>query len=137
MKTFWKKWKINSWHFLWFPEWEEIKVNKLLVFDDNKLVTPYLDSEKFSVPPKFVTAFIFTYNWDNKSVLTLNKKLKVNWKFQFLGRHFGCRPLDPTLDIWSKFVKKEKEKRKHFTSLQFENHKCCISGNVTRVSKGY
>ena len=19
----------------------------------------------------------------------------------FLGRHFGCRPLDPTLDIWS------------------------------------
>ena len=94
---------------MWFPEWEEIKVNKLLVFDDNKLVTPYLDSEKFSVPPKFVTAFIFTYNWDNKSVLTLNKKLKVNWKFQFLGRHFGCRPLDPTLDIWSNFVKKEKK----------------------------
>ena len=54
-----------------------------------------------------------------------------------LGRHFGCRPLDPTLDIWSNFVKKEKKKRKHFTSLQFENHKCCVSGNVTRVSKGY
>ena len=34
----------------------------------------------------------------------------------FLGRHFGCRPLDPTLDIWSNFVKKEKEK-KHFTSF--------------------
>ena len=25
----------------------------------------------------------------------------------FLGRHFGRRPLDPTLDIWSNFVKKE------------------------------
>ena len=24
-----------------------------------------------------------------------------------LGRHFGCRPLDPTLDIWSNFVKKK------------------------------
>ena len=24
----------------------------------------------------------------------------------FLGRHFGCRPLDPTLDIWSNFNKK-------------------------------
>ena len=22
-------------------------------------------------------------NWDNKSVLALNKRLKVNWKFQF------------------------------------------------------
>ena len=31
---------------------------------------------------------------------------------QLLGRHFGCRPLDPTLDIWSNFVKKKKEKRK-------------------------
>ena len=27
-----------------------------------------------------------------------------------LGRHFGCRPLDPTLDIWSNFVKKKKRK---------------------------
>ena len=29
----------------------------------------------------------------------------------FLGRHFGCRPLDPTLDIWSNFV--------HFSHLAF------------------
>ena len=35
----------------------------------------------------------------------------------FLGRHFGCRPLDPTLDIWSNFVKKKKKKEKHFTSF--------------------
>ena len=41
-----------------------------------------------------------------------------NLKFcKFLGRHFGCRPLDPTLDIWSNFVKRKK-KKKHFTSLQ-------------------
>ena len=32
----------------------------------------------------------------------------------FLGRHFRCQPLDPTLDIWSNFVKK---KEKHFTSF--------------------
>ena len=24
-------------------------------------------------------------------------------KEAILGRHFGCRPLDPTLDIWSNF----------------------------------
>ena len=30
---------------------------------------------------------------------------------KFLGRHFGCRPLDPTLDIWSNFV--------HFSHLTF------------------
>ena len=30
----------------------------------------------------------------------------------FLGRHFGCRPLDPTLDIWSNFVKKKKKKKR-------------------------
>ena len=29
-------------------------------------------------------------NWDTKSVLALNKKLKVNWKFQFFtGAPFG------------------------------------------------
>ena len=33
-----------------------------------------------------------------------------------LGPHFGYRPLDPTLDIWSNFVKKEK---KNFTSFFF------------------
>ena len=45
---------------------------------------------------------------------------------RFLGRHFGCRPLDPTLDIWSNFVK-------HFTSLQ------CLKGSqgFPRVTKGY
>ena len=26
----------------------------------------------------------------------------------FLGRHLGCRPLYPTLDIWSNFVKEKK-----------------------------
>ena len=44
----------------------------------------------------------------------LSQKAKINVFFCFLGRHFGCRPLDPTLDIWSNFVKKEK---KHFTSF--------------------
>ena len=35
-----------------------------------------------------------------------------------LGRHFGCRPLDPTLDICSNFVKKKrKEKEKAFYLL--------------------
>ena len=38
-------------------------------------------------------------------------------KEQFLGRHFGCRPQDPTLDVWSNFVKKRKEKRKAFYLL--------------------
>ena len=28
----------------------------------------------------------------------------------FLGLHLGWRPLDPTLDIWSNFVKKEEKK---------------------------
>ena len=28
-------------------------------------------------------------------------------RLKLLGRHFGCRPLDPTLDIWSNFVKKK------------------------------
>ena len=35
------------------------------------------------------------------------------------------------------FCEKDKRKEKHFTSLQFENHKCCISGNAARVPKGY
>ena len=36
--------------------------------------------------------------------------LNIYWGvLLFLGRHFGCRPLDPTLDIWSNFVKKEKK----------------------------
>ena len=50
-----------------------------------------------------------------------------------LGRHFGCRPLDPTLDIWSNFVKRKKEKRKHFTSLQ------CRKGSqgLLMVTKSY
>ena len=34
----------------------------------------------------------------------------VNIEVSFLGQHFGCRPLDPTLHIWSNFVKKEKKK---------------------------
>ena len=51
----------------------------------------------------------------------------------FLGRHFGCRPLDPTLDIWSNFVKKRKKKKKHFTSLQ------CLKGSqgFPKVTNGY
>ena len=38
--------------------------------------------------------------------------LKMKNKKKVLGRHFGCRPLDPTLDIWSNFVKKRKRKKK-------------------------
>ena len=30
----------------------------------------------------------------------------MNTTIFFLGRHFGCRPLDPTRDILSNFVKK-------------------------------
>ena len=52
--------------------------------------------------------------------------------FKFLGRHFGCRPLDPTLDIWSNFVKKEKKKKrkKAFYLL-------AMSQGFPRVPKGY
>ena len=38
----------------------------------------------------------------------------TSWIFDYkviLGRHFGCRPLDPTLDIWSDNVKKKKKKK--------------------------
>ena len=37
----------------------------------------------------------------------------------FLGRHFGCRPLDPILDIWSNFVKKKKKRKKAFYLLLY------------------
>ena len=30
-------------------------------------------------------------------------------KIAFLGRHHICRPLDPTLDIWSNFLEKRKK----------------------------
>ena len=49
----------------------------------------------------------------------------------FLGRHFGCRPLDPTRDIWSNFVKKKKEKRKKAFYL------LAMSQEFPRVTKGY
>ena len=41
----------------------------------------------------------------------------------FLGRHFGCRPLDPTLDIWSKISHLPKS--------------ILPPCNVARVPKGY
>ena len=52
---------------------------------------------------------------DSDSVFGENPLTPVFGEFSsvFLGRHFGCRPLDPTLDIWSNFVKK----RKHFPSF--------------------
>ena len=57
-----------------------------------------------------------------------------DFKVCMLGRHFGCRPLDPTLDIWSNFMKREK---KHFTSF-FENQNCCKGfQGLPRVTKGY
>ena len=61
----------------------------------------------------------------------MEKRTKAMYvpKYFLLGWHFGCRPLDPTLDIWSNFVKRKKEK--------FENHKCCISGNIARVPKRF
>ena len=40
-----------------------------------------------------------------------------------LGRHFGCRPLDPTLDIWSNFVKKKKEKKAFYVLFKGNNLK--------------
>ena len=51
---------------------------------------------------------------DENKRQNLSKFLKARGKF--LGRHFGCRPLDPTLDIWSNFVKKKSIKRPLFLS---------------------
>ena len=68
---------------------------------------------------------------DENKRQNLSKFLKARGKF--LGRHFGCRPLDPTLDIWSNFVKKkEKALNVHFSFHLL----CCISSNVARVPKG-
>ena len=41
-------------------------------------------------------------------ILLFHRKLTL---LHFLGCLHVCRPLDPTLDIWSNFVKKEKEKK--------------------------
>ena len=54
----------------------------------------------------------------------------VEKNLRILGRHFGCRPLDPTLDIWSNFVKKEKKKKKAF-------YLHAMSQGFPRVLKGY
>ena len=75
-------------------------------------------------PPKNISA-VKKRIWKNvKDIITRYGFFKKS--LSFLGRHFGCRPLDPTLDIWSNFVK-------HFTSLQ-----CCKSSQgLPRVTKGY
>ena len=52
--------------------------------------------------------------------------------FFFLDRHPVWRSLDPTLDIWSNFVKEKKA-----LNVLFSFHLlCCISSNVARVPKG-
>ena len=53
-----------------------------------------------------------------------------------LARHFGCRAQDPTLDIWSYFVKKKKEKKKHFTS-SFEISITTGYQGLSGVTEGY
>ena len=61
--------------------------------------------------------------------------------FHFLGRHFGCRPLDPTLDIWSNFVKKKKRKKKSILppyNLKITNVALvAMPQGFPRVPKGY
>ena len=51
-----------------------------------------------------------------------------------LARHFGCRAQDPTLDIWSNFVKKER--KKHFTS-SFEISITTGYQGLSGVTTGY
>ena len=51
-----------------------------------------------------------------KTIHKVHNELKLEKIMQsaILARHFGCRAQDPTLDIWSNFVKR---KRKAFSLL--------------------
>ena len=55
-----------------------------------------------------------------------------------LGRHFGCRPQDPTLDISPNFVKKKRKKKHLPPLLRFQLLRVNrVYQWLLRVTKGY
>ena len=66
----------------------------------------------------------------------LKSNILAIWRLleHFLGRHFGCRPLDPTLDIWSNLIEKTASNglKKGFEANSGSELKNLIIGPKTR-----